>query len=108
MTSLLTIPEWIGLALLAVIGTIIWWGFQRMVQGQDAITKQLAAGQHALAQQVSTLSLSVVKICGNVEKAVVVQEQHKDICDERHDLNVEEHKNVWGVIEKIRTPPGPS
>lgn len=88
---MMTVPEWMGLGVLSVLCAIIWWGAQRLIEGQE---KQ--------ARDLGSIMVSVARICGNVEKATAVQEQHKSVCDERYDLNMHEHREIKALVAELR------
>ena len=87
----MTIPEWAAVAVLAILSAVIGWGFKRVIEGQDK-----------LVSEVSGMNVSIAETCGRIAMTNQTQQEHKNLCDERHELNVGEHEKVWDVIEKIR------
>jgi xanthosine utilization system XapX-like protein len=94
----MTIPSWVIEAILGVIGllvTIIGFfislGIKRLLSGQDIMT----ATHNEMKEQLT-------KTCGNLETSNAMLLAQSGICNERHENNVDEHKKIWDVIEKVR------
>lgn len=85
-----------------VVSTVIWWGFRRMIHEQDRTVTAAVNGQAELAQELHALALAIAKICGNVEKSVMWQELHDKQDQERHEMNVSDHKDLAASIHSAR------
>ena len=70
----MTLPEWGVVSILAVIGTVIWWGVLRFIHIYDDISE-------SLKEIVKNLSI----INGRVGKVEAWKESHDKQDDERHD-----------------------
>jgi len=81
---------WIFGLLLGVIGTVAWWGFRRMVAGQDAMAKQLAE-----------LTVSLAVVCGNVTQSGQWQVQHEEKDVLRHASNVKETYELRDMLQSV-------
>lgn len=92
MTGTSGVPEWVLIVIVGVILSAIGWGVRRLLEGQDTGVKEL--------KEIST---AVTKICGNVELANQRLEIDKDICDERHKNNKEEHDRMLEALDKFRS-----
>ena len=88
---MINIPEWLGIAFLGVLGFVLGLGIKRLLLGQDT-----------MIQNHTDMKEQLTRTCGNLEASNARLEAQKNACDERHANNVEEHGNVWSVIEKIR------
>lgn len=85
------IPEWVMVAIVGVILATIGWGVRRLLEGQDAGVKEL-----------TQVSQTVTKICGNLDLANQRVSADKDVCDERHHNNMEEHERILERLEKLK------
>lgn len=84
-----TITEGVGLALLGIIATVVWWGIRRMVDGQDVMAKELAE-----------LTVNVTRICGKMDVLTGHHDHAKAVCDERNTMNLDEHAKLELRIER--------
>lgn len=73
------------------IGTVVWWGWKRIITGQSEMTSKL-----------QELAIAVAKICGNVEQGLQWQELHTKVDDRREVDNAEDHLRISDLIEKLR------
>lgn len=85
------IPEWVVLGMLTVIGTVAWWGIQRIVSGMDGINSTLLAISERLAQ-----------INGRVGKVETRLEMHESQDADRQAGVEREHTRIWTAIDRGR------
>jgi hypothetical protein len=95
----MTIPSWVVEVILGIIGLLITIIGFFMSLG----IKRLLAGQDAMGVTHSEMKTQMIKTCGNLETSNAMFLAQSSTCNERHENNVDEHKKIWDVIEKVRT-----
>lgn len=77
--------------ILGGLGTLVWWGIRRLVDGQGH-----------LGAQLSKLDIAVAKICGNLEMVSQWQILHEDKDELRQSANTNELSRTREAIEKLQ------
>lgn len=71
--------------------TVLWWGL-----------RQLVHSQLELGKKIGDLSVSVAKICGNIETSIQWQESHEEKDLMRHQQHANEAGLMRVAVERIR------
>jgi uncharacterized membrane-anchored protein YhcB (DUF1043 family) len=85
----MTLPEWAVITILAVIGTIIWWGILRFIHINDTVSISL-----------KDIVDSLNKINGRLGKTEIRLELHEKQDDERYDNINKDYDYMQELIER--------
>lgn len=85
----MTLPEWGVVAILAVIGTVIWWGILRFIHINDAVSESLKD----ILQNLNIMN-------GRIGKAELWSILHEKQDDERHKDIKKDYEKLDIIIRK--------
>jgi hypothetical protein len=76
---MISIPEWVVVAVIGAIGVVVWWGILRLVRANDKTGECL-----------NSINESLVAMCGKIEKHDMWIMHHEKQDDDRHEAISEE------------------
>lgn len=87
----MTLPEWVVIGILGIVGTIIWWGILRFIHINDDAAKHL-----------TNIDKSLAVICERLGKSDMWMEMHSKQDDDRHEEIKTIFGELWGAIDRLR------
>lgn len=81
------IPEWVGVTLLGIIGTVAWWGIRRIISGQDQANQTLTDIKDEIGQWG-------IRVTG----LETWRTMHERSDDERYEQLEKQTDSLWTVV----------